>query len=98
MTKDELKLLVEDDPDGMGFWCAVILGEICEIVTAEINDQCDELVGFKLIKAKVQELDKLIIQRAVEKAKKRLTDAQDSSSYSGDQDKQQAEGISKSDS
>ncbi len=73
VTKEQLKLLVDTDVK-MGWWCAVLLGEICEAVTYNKNTRSGNLESvYQIIESRVEELDQIIIQRALEKAKEQLT-------------------------
>lgn len=69
MTKQEVKDLCEDD-DKLQWWAMVLFAEICELVQTIDNAYGgDPQTLTKMVRGKVQEFPRLVIQRQLEKAK-----------------------------
>lgn len=79
MTKDEIKLLCEDDADPLLRWWAMMLfAEISDIFHYWNFEDMDP-AHFKVIKAKVDEFPRIVIQNALEAAKKKAAANRDDS-------------------
>jgi hypothetical protein len=68
MTKNEIKTLCEDD-NKLQWWAMVLFAEICDMVQNGYSP--DDPAVCSVIKCKVDEFPKLVIQRQLEKVKEK---------------------------
>lgn len=73
MSKDEIKLLCEED-NKLQWWAMVLFAEISELVTSQYDM---DVAVYKVIKAKVEEFPRLVIMNAVNKVKDKINKAED---------------------
>lgn len=68
MTKNEIKSLCEDDTQ-LQWWAMVLFAEICEVISGGYGQDRDAV--FRFVQQKEAEFPRLVIQRQLERAKKK---------------------------
>lgn len=66
MTKNEVKAICEAD-DRLQWWAMVLFAEISELMSGGYREDKDAVHSY--VRSKVEEFPRLVVQRAVEKAK-----------------------------
>jgi len=69
MTKDEIKLLCEDNQQ-LQWWAMVLFAEISELVK---HGHKNDTAIWQIVEAKVDEFPKLVVSEALQNAKKRIS-------------------------